>query len=179
VGYTAHDLLIERRPHLPAWLKVSRYMLTSATCFAISEVVLIALFWSHLLGARSASIVASIAGIIPGYKLNRTWIAGRSHRSRFWREIAPYWATSLSIALLAAIVTGAANALFYSEPRGTRTIINAAAFMLTYATTLTFKYLLFHRVLFRPPVPLAERVSEARANTGQPVDEASGAVSSS
>jgi putative flippase GtrA len=151
MGYTAHDLLIARRPHLPGWLKVSRYMATSAICFAISEVVLIVLFGTHLLGARSAAIVASIAGIIPGYQLNRTWIAGRKHRSHFWREVAPYWTTSLSIALLAALVTGAANALFIHESRGIRTVINAAAYMLTYATTLTFKYLIFHRVLFKPP----------------------------
>lgn len=169
MGYTAHDLLIARRPHLPAWLKVSRYMLTSAICFGISEAVLIALFWSHLLGARSASIVASVAGIIPGYQLNRTWIAGRSHRSHFWREVVPYWATSLSIALLAAVVTGAANATFIHESRGTRTIINAAAYMLTYATTLTFKYLFFHRVLFKPPHRGAAHASEAEAEASQAV----------
>lgn len=160
MGYTAHDLLIARRPHLPGWLKVSRYMATSAICFAISEVVLIVLFGTHLLGARSAAIVASIAGIIPGYQLNRTWIAGRNHRSRFWREIAPYWATSLSIALLAALVTGGANALFIHESRGVRTLINAAAYMLTYATTLVFKYLVFHRVLFKPP---PQRIDQAEA----------------
>jgi putative flippase GtrA len=163
VGYSAHDLLIARRPHLPAWLKVSRYVLTSGICFAISEIVLVALFWSHLLGARSASIVASIAGIIPGYQLNRTWVAGRKHRSHFWREVAPYWVTSLSIALLAALVTGAANAMFIHESRGTRTIINAAAYMLTYATTLTFKFLFFHRVLFKPPARPAEPSHEVPA----------------
>jgi len=151
VGYSAYDLLIARRQHLPSWLKVSRYMLTSVIQFVISEVVLIALFWSHLLGARSAAIVASLSSIIAGYRLNRTWIAGRSHRSHFWHEVVPYWATCLSIALLAAVVTGGANALFIHEPRGTRTIINASAFLLTYAVTTTFKFLLFHRVLFTPP----------------------------
>jgi len=160
VGYTAHDLLIARRPHLPGWLKVSRYMATSAICFGISEVVLIVLFATHLLGARSAAIVGSIAGIIPGYQLNRTWIAGRNHRSHFWREVVPYWSTSLSIALLAALVTGGANTLFIHESRGVRTVINAAAFMLTYATTLAFKYLLFHRVLFKPPPRTADDQTE-------------------
>jgi putative flippase GtrA len=135
-------------------------MATSAICFGISEVVLIVLFATHLLGARSAAIVASIAGIIPGYQLNRTWIAGRSHRSHFWREVVPYWSTSLSIALLAALVTGAANALFINESRGVRTVINASAYMLTYATTLTFKYLIFHRVLFKPPARHADAVRD-------------------
>jgi VIT1/CCC1 family predicted Fe2+/Mn2+ transporter len=131
-------------------------MLTSVICFFISEAVLIALFWSHLLGARSAAIVASLASIIAGYRLNRTWIAGRSHRSHFLHEVVPYWATCLSIALLAAVVTGAANALFINEPRGIRTIINASAFLMTYAVTTTFKYLFFHRVLFKPPARAAE-----------------------
>jgi len=164
MGYTAHDLLIARRPHLPGWLKVSRYMATSAICFGISELVLIVFFATHLLGARSAAIAGSIAGIIPGYQLNRTWIAGRNHRSRFWREVVPYWSTSLSIALLAAVVTGGANAVFIHESRGVRTVINAAAFMLTYATTLVFKYLLFHRVLFKPP-PRTPEQAETAAQT--------------
>lgn len=151
MGWTAHDLLIERRPHLPSWLRVSRYMITSAICFAISEIVFMLLFWPHVLGARGSSIVASIAGIIPGYQLNRNWIAGRKRRSDFWREVAPYWATALGIAALAALATGASNALFMDESRGTRTVINAAAYMLTYACTLAFKYLIFHRVLFKPP----------------------------
>jgi len=161
MGYTAHDLLIARRPHLPGWLKVSRYMATSAICFGISELVLIVFFATHVLGARSAAIAGSIAGIIPGYQLNRTWIAGRNHRSHFWREVVPYWSTSLSIALLAAVVTGGANAVFIHESRGVRTVINAAAFMLTYATTLTFKYLLFHRVLFKPPARTPEQAETA------------------
>ena len=162
MGYSAYDLLIARRPHLPGWLKVSRYMATSAICFGISEVVLIVLFGTHLLGARGAAIAASVAGIIAGYRLNRTWIAGRSHRSHFWHEVVPYWATCLSIALLAAVVTGAANALFIHEPRGTRTIINATAFLLTYAVTTTFKFLFFHRVLFKP-APITDAAS---AETG-------------
>jgi putative flippase GtrA len=176
VRWTTHDLLIARRPHLPPWLKVSRYMMTSAICFGISELVLVALFWSHLLGARGASIVASIAGIIPGYHMNRTWIAGRQHRSHFWREVVPYWATALGIAVLAAVVTGASNAVFIHESRGTRTIINAAAYMLTYASTLIFKYFIFHRVLFKPPphpadaphAELVDRVAPASSRPSSP-----------
>jgi putative flippase GtrA len=142
--------------HLPHWLRLSRYTIGSIICFAISETVFIVTFWSHLLGARSASIVASIAGTIPGYLLNRTWTWGRRHRSDFWREILPYWTIALAGALFAALATGAANAAVMSEPRATRTAINAFVYMATYGALFVGKYAIFNKWLFPPPAESTE-----------------------
>jgi putative flippase GtrA len=142
--------------HLPHWLRLSRYTVGSLICFLISETVFIATFGSHLLGARTASVVASIAGIIPGYLLNRTWTWGRRHRSDFWREIVPYWAIAFSGALFAALATGAANAAVMSEPRATRTVINALVYMATYGVLFVGKYAIFQKWLFAPPAEAAE-----------------------
>jgi putative flippase GtrA len=142
--------------HLPHWLRLSRYTVGSIICFVISETVFIVTFWSHLLGARTASVVASIAGTIPGYLLNRTWTWGRRHRSDFWREILPYWTIALAGALFAALATGAANAAVLSEPRATRTAINALVYMATYGALFVGKYAIFNKWLFRPPAASAE-----------------------
>ncbi len=144
---------MRRRLHLPTWLRLSRYTIGSVICFGISEVVFVGLFGSDLLGSRGAAIVASIAGIIPGYFLNRSWTWGRRGASDFWREIVPYWATALLSTLIAAIGTGAANAWFIAEPRATRTMINAAAYMLIYGVLFLAKYVIFQKWLFAPPAP--------------------------
>ena len=145
-----HELVVRRRVRLPSWLRFSRYVAGSAICFVVSEIVFVALFWPGLLGSKGAAIAASIAGIIPGYFLNRSWTWGRKGRSDFWREVVPYWATALISTVLAALGTGAANAIFADEERSVRTIINAAAYMLVYGVLFVAKYIVFHRWLFAP-----------------------------
>jgi putative flippase GtrA len=136
--------------HLALWRRFSRYTIGSIICFAISEAAFVGLFASQLLGARGASAVASIIGIIPGYALNRTWTWGRRERSQFWREVVPYWVTALSSTVIAALATGAVNGAFADEPRTTRTAVNAAAYMLTYGVLFVVKFLIFHRWVFAP-----------------------------
>jgi putative flippase GtrA len=142
----------------PFWRRMSRYTIGSVICFLVAEVTFVALFKPHLLGARGASVVASIVGIIPGYTLNRRWTWGRRGRSDIWREVVPYWVTALVSTGLAAFATGAANDAFASYSRDTRTIVNAAAYMLTYGVLFIAKYIVFDRVLFahRPTADTAE-----------------------
>jgi putative flippase GtrA len=136
---------------LPHWLRLSRYTAGSAICFAISEIVFVAVFWPHLLGAKGSSLVASVAGIIPGYYLNRTWTWGRRERSDLWREVVPYWAVALGGAIAAALAIGIVNNAAIDHSRGTRTLLNAATYMATYGVLFVAKYAFFHKVLFPPP----------------------------
>jgi putative flippase GtrA len=145
-----YTLVARRHLRLPTWLRFSRYTIGSIICFGVSELVFVALFAPDLLGARGAAIVASIAGIIPGYFLNRSWTWGRRGRSDFWREVVPYWATALISTLIAALGTGLANALFADQPRGIRTIINATAYMVIYGVLFVAKFVIFQRWLFAP-----------------------------
>jgi putative flippase GtrA len=145
-----HELVVRRRVRLPSWLRFSRYVAGSAICFVVSEIVFVALFWPGLLGSKGAAVAASIAGIIPGYFLNRSWTWGRKGKSDFWREVVPYWATALISTVLAALGTGAANAIFADEERSVRTVINAVAYMLVYGVLFVAKYVVFHLWLFAP-----------------------------
>jgi putative flippase GtrA len=136
---------------LPRRLRLSRYAMGSLICFGVSEVVFVALFAGHVLGARGASVSASIVGVVPGYYLNRTWTWGRRGRSDFRREVLPYWLTALASTALASFGTGGLNAAFASEPRGTRTVIDAVGYMAIYGVIFGAKYLLFQNWLFAAP----------------------------
>jgi putative flippase GtrA len=140
--------LIQRGHHLTRRLRLSRYAMGSLICFGVSEVVFVALFASHVLGARGASVSASIVGVVPGYYLNRTWTWGRRGRSDFRREVLPYWLTALASTALASFGTGGLNAAFASEPRVTRTVIDALGYMAIYGAIFGAKYLLFQNWLF-------------------------------
>jgi putative flippase GtrA len=166
VASTLHHFVVRRNHHLPHWLRMSRYVMGSAICFGVSEIVFVAVFWPHLLGARGASIVASIAGIIPGYHLNRSWTWGRRGRSDLWREIMPYWTTALLSTAIVAAVIGVANDAVDNWSRGTRTLVNAGAYMLTYGVLFLVKYVIFHFWLFKPPT--------AAVSTGAPGESGEG-----
>lgn len=158
---------MRRHLKLPGWLRFSRYTMGSVICFGVSELVFVLLFAPGLLGSKGAAVVASIAGIIPGYFLNRSWTWGRRGRSDFWREVVPYWATALVSTVLAALGTGAANAIFADQPRDVRTLINAAAYMLVYGVLFVAKYFVFHRWLFAPPTAGSATVADGGGATAR------------
>ncbi len=134
----------------------------SAICFVVSEIVFVALFWPHLLGAKGSSLVASVAGIIPGYYLNRTWTWGRRQRSDLWREVVPYWAIALGGAIAAAVAIGIVNNAAIRQSRGTRTILNATTYMAVYGVLFVGKYAFFQKILFKPPpLSLADDIVDA------------------
>ncbi|MBX6773184.1 MAG: GtrA family protein [Chloroflexi bacterium] len=151
-----------RRYQPDEWRRMFRYTAGSAICFVVSELTFVVLFAPHILGAKSSSVVASVAGIIPGYWLNRTWTWGRRHRSDFWREVVPYWVTAVLSAAFAALAIGAVNAATMNDNRAVRTVLNAATYMAVYGLVFVGKYLLFDRVLFpgrREPQQVAVSVA--------------------
>ena len=129
--------------------RLSRYTVGSVICFGVAEIAFFVLFGTGALGARGASVSASVIGVIPGYFLNRQWTWGRRGRSDFVREVLPYWATALLSAIAAAAATGAANHAVLGDPRAERTVINGAAYMVTYGVIFVAKFVLFER-LFAP-----------------------------
>jgi putative flippase GtrA len=163
-------IVIRPNRHLPHWLRMSRYTAGSAICFAVSEAVFVSLFWPHVLGAKGSSLVASVAGIIPGYYLNRTWTWGRRERSNLWREVVPYWAIALGGAVAAALAIGVVNNAAIRHSRGTRTILNAATYMATYGVLFLAKYAFFQKVLFPPPSIDLEAIDADASPTDAPED---------
>lgn len=145
-------------------VKLFRYATGSAVAFVVSEICFVALFGPHVLGAKGASIVASIVGVIPGYFLNRNWAWGRRGRSHPWREVLPYWVTVVVSTALAAITIGAVNHAALSLSRDTRTVINAATYFAVYGTLFIAKFRVFNSWLFRD-APRAEPVRREFART--------------
>ena len=154
-----------------SWQRMFRYTAGSAICFGVSELTFVVVFAPHLLGARGSSVVASIAGIIPGYFLNRTWTWNRRGRSDFWREVVPYWATAIFSTIVAALVIGVVNDAFINYSRDVRTVLNATAYMVTYGVIFVGKFILFEKVLF------AGERENLRPATRRPATDSDGEVS--
>ncbi len=81
---------LRRRARSPRGRKAIRYSLVSVVTVAVSQTTLFVLFAFAHWRASSANIVASIAGGIPSYYLNRSWVWGKGGRSHLVKEVLPF-----------------------------------------------------------------------------------------
>jgi glycosyltransferase involved in cell wall biosynthesis len=131
--------------------RMVRYTIGSALCLAVSELTLLILLVAGLQGWM-ASVLASAAGIIPGYPLNRAWTFGRRGPSHTWREVVPYWLTAIGGTVFAALLVGIADpwAKHVSRSAVVATSISLVVYLAAYGTLWLLKFVYLDRMLFRP-----------------------------
>ncbi len=139
--------------------RMVRYTIGSAFCLGVSELTLLILLLAGLQGWL-ASLLASAAGIIPGYPLNRAWTFGRRGPSHTWREVVPYWLTAIGGSLFAALLVGLADPWAKHVSRSTlvATAIALLVYVGAYGTLWLLKFLYLDRMLFRPAPAVASEV---------------------
>lgn len=151
-----------RQVRAPLRTRLFRYTAGSAICLAVSEGALFVLVLAGLQG-WVASLLASAAGIIPGYPLNRTWTFGRRGRSHVWREMLPYWLTTIGGALVAALLVGIATSLIKNAGKTSLTaaVVDLVVYVGAYGSVWVLKFVYLDRLLFRaqPVEPSRHTVS--------------------
>jgi putative flippase GtrA len=136
---------------LPANLvRFGRYTIGSVVAFLVSELTLVVVFGTGLLGAAAASVVAFFAGAIPNYLLNRCWVWRQRGRIELRGELVPYVLISLATLGIAALTTTVAATV---APQGTaaRTALVALAYFITYGLLFVGKFVAYQRFVFREP----------------------------
>jgi putative flippase GtrA len=128
--------------------RFSKYTMGSVVAFAVSEVTLLVAFGTGLVGAAVASVLAFIAGAIPNYFLNRSWVWDRHGRIDVRNELVPYVLVSLTTLGVAALATSTAAAAAPAEHQA-QTLFVGVAYLLTYATLFVTKFSVYHRLIFR------------------------------
>jgi len=138
--------------HTPQGIKLFRYAMGSVITTGVSFSVLTLVFgvlrlWSEV----PSTLVANLSATIPSYFLNRNWAWGKSGRSRVWREMVPFWVTSV-IAITASL--GAAQlARTFSDHHHLHhllaTVVVDGANLTVFAVLWVGKFLIFNQ-LFRP-----------------------------
>jgi putative flippase GtrA len=136
------------RPELAT--RMRRYTVGSLICLAISELTLLILVLAGMDGWE-ASLLASAAGIVPGYPLNRAWTFGRRGRSSTWQELVPYWVSAVGSGLLAAVLVGVANDWTKGSGRGSVAAagVDVLVYVATYGVLWLLKFAFLDRMLFR------------------------------
>ena len=88
------------------WDRLLRYSGTSAVGVVLGQTILRVCYdlfgWSGLV----SNLVAFLIANIPVYHLNRSWVWDRYGRSRWGRELLPFWLVSLAGLALSSLAVG-------------------------------------------------------------------------
>ena len=135
-----------RRKRIRLW---GRYTGASVVAGIISEVVFVAIYW-FTAAPPVASLLAFVAGAVPNYLMNRYWAWQRRGRPDRSRELLPYVVIVIVTALIAILVTTAADRWVreHVTAHALQVTLVAIAFLATYGTMFVLKFVLFDRFIF-------------------------------
>ena len=134
--------------------RIARCLSVSVLTTVLSLVVLTTLV---TMGMRAwlANVVATAAGTVPSYVLNRRWVWRQRGASDPWRQVAPFWLLSFSGMALSTLAVDRADRLATSLDlaAGLRTTALLSANVASFGVLWVAQFLLLDRVLFRSRVP--------------------------
>jgi len=114
--------------------------------------------------ASFANVVATAAGTVVSYRLNRRWVWGRRDASDPWREVVPFWVLSFAGLVLstAAVATADRWATAVHLRGGMHTGVVLVASVAGYAALWIAQFVVLERLLFgaRAGAPRHPRTEE-------------------
>jgi putative flippase GtrA len=131
--------------------QMARYAIVSAIATTISLTVLALLVATRTVAAGWANVIATSAGIVPSFELNRRWVWAKEGRRSLAREVGPFCALSfaglgLSTLAVAATAHWATSAGLATGPR---TLAVTSANLAAFGTLWVLQFVLLDKLLFR------------------------------
>jgi putative flippase GtrA len=139
--------------------KLSRYAAVSLISTTVTLSLLGLLVYTKALSPGWANVVATAAGTVPSFELNRRWVWAKTTRRSLLKEMLPFCALSFSGLGLStlAVKLAAAWAAGAGFGPGVIALVSQAANLAAFGSLWVLQYLLLDRVLFgprhRPPNP--------------------------
>jgi putative flippase GtrA len=153
--------------------RLIRYAAVSAISSTLSLVLLGVLVTTRTLPAGWANVVATAAGTVPSFELNRRWVWGRSGRRSILSEVGPFCAMTFLGLALSTVAVGFASAFAASSgfSTGMRTFVIEAANVAAWGSIWLGQFFVLDRVLFADG-------SQSSSTASTPDSELHGSVSS-
>jgi putative flippase GtrA len=131
--------------------QLMRYAAVSLVATGISQVILATLVATRATGAATANVIATMAGVVPSFELNRHWVWGKRGRRSVAKEIVPFVvlsATGLALSTLAVWATSRwADAHHFAT--AARTLTVQAANLTAFGLVWIAQFVILDKVLFR------------------------------
>jgi putative flippase GtrA len=148
--------------------KIFRYSMVSAISTVLSVAILVFVYgvlkWSEI----PSTVFANSLATFPSYWLNRNWAWGKSGRSHFMKEVAPFWITSalgIAISILgAALARHVGTAEHFDHLDKTALVVGAN--IASFGVFWVLKLMLFNRLFHVQSLleEIDERVDEEEQN---------------
>ncbi|MHB1446970.1 MAG: GtrA family protein [Acidimicrobiales bacterium] len=130
--------------------KALKYTATSVVSTIASQLAFILVYGVfRLFDSRGSSITATMVGTVPSYWLNRNWAWGKSGRSHFLKEVAPFWiiaVVGLVFSTWGVDFTKSHTSMVHDHTL--RTIELAGAYLGSFGILWIGKFIIFNRFLF-------------------------------
>jgi len=141
------SLFVSARAHVKDnWHRLLRYSGTSAVGVVLGQTILRVCYdllgWSGLVSNLFAFLIANI----PVYHLNRLWVWDRFGRSKWRREVLPFWLVSLAGLALSSLIVGLVDRV--TDNGWFITVASVGAFGMVWLV----KYAVCDQYLFGSPV---------------------------
>jgi putative flippase GtrA len=128
-----------------------RYTMVSVISVIVAQVILFVSFglmhpvlhWT----AKTCNIVAVTISGLPSYYLNRKWAWGKSGRSHFWREVAPFWTLAFIGLAFSTWAVDFAKSNVHGSHLKVAFLVNAASSG-AFGVLWVGKFILFNKVMF-------------------------------
>jgi putative flippase GtrA len=147
----------------PSSVKVIKYAGVSLISTIVSQVTLLLTFGVfHVMSEVPANLVANVLATIPSYVLNRRWVWGKSGKSHFWKEVAPFWILSffgLAFSSLAVWIAGDIARSHGLSHGATALLVNLANLM-SFAILWVVKFVIYNKLFHVAPVEYEEHHAE-------------------
>ena len=133
----------------PTGQKFVKFTAVSAISVVINVILLVFAFWLVGWSAGPANVFAVGISAIPSYYLNRAWAWGKTGKSHFWREVAPFWTLAfigLVVSTWAVDWAETATKHWHSHLQ-VAFVVNAASIG-AFGVLWVGKFILFNKVMF-------------------------------
>jgi putative flippase GtrA len=149
--------------------KLFRYATVSVISTVTSLTILGGLVATNTVSAGWANVIATAAGTVPSFELNRRWVWGKGGTSSRLAEIGPFCALSFAGLGLSTVAVSAAAGWAATAGLGAtaRAVAAEAASFATFGSLWIVQYVLLDRVLFRAAVVAVDAIPAGDA-LGQP-----------
>ncbi|MCU1395839.1 MAG: hypothetical protein JWM34_4267 [Ilumatobacteraceae bacterium] len=164
---------INRHVH---WGKFFRYAAVSGVSTVVSQTVLAVLVATRTTGAVWANIIATIAGTIPSFELNRRWVWGKSGQRSLGREMIPFAALSATGLGLSTITVAIMEHFTNTWSTTGRTVSIQFASLSAFGLVWVFQFFILDKVLFKHNHGHGQPSTGAGSAPGAPATKASATV---
>jgi putative flippase GtrA len=147
--------------------KLVRCFTVSVGTTIMSAIIIIVLAVGFGVPGAVANVVAVLCATGPSYFFNRRWVWGRREHSSYLRQIAPFWALSISGLVLSTLAVAAADSLTAGLHPSVRAIALPLANLSAYGALWIVQFALLDRVIFRDRAVAAPHAGARSRSAGR------------